>query len=83
VIDLASLGQLRLMQLTTGKDLSQAGAAFKFGPPGGVNSLTPRGWEPKDVQGMLKRRLSSTACLLNCSRFCPNPREPGGRATRA
>jgi hypothetical protein len=42
------------MQRTTGKQLSEAGAAFKFGPAGGVNFFSPYGWEPKDVQGRLK-----------------------------
>ena len=54
IIDLASPGQLRLMQRTTGKQLSEAGAAFKFGPPEGANFFVPFGWEPTDVQGMLK-----------------------------
>jgi methyltransferase (TIGR00027 family) len=54
IIDLASPGQLRLMQRTTGKQLSEAGAAFKFGPPAGVSFFAPYGWEAKDVQGMLK-----------------------------
>jgi methyltransferase (TIGR00027 family) len=54
IIDLASPGQLRLMQRTTGKQLSDAGAAFKFGPADGANFFVPFGWEPTDVQGMLK-----------------------------
>jgi methyltransferase (TIGR00027 family) len=54
VIDLASPGQLKLMQRSTGKQLSEAGAAFKFGPPEGPNFFTPLGWEPKVVEGMLK-----------------------------
>jgi methyltransferase (TIGR00027 family) len=54
IIDLASPGQLRLMQRTTGKQLSDAGAAFKFGPAEGANFFVPFGWEPADVQGMLK-----------------------------
>jgi len=54
VIDLASPGQLRLMQRTTGKQLQEAGAPFKFGPPEGQNFFVPYGWEPNDVQGMLK-----------------------------
>src|SRR6202047_4255477 len=51
IIDLVSPGQLRLMQRTTGKQLSEAGAAFKFGPPEGANFFGPFGWVPKDVQG--------------------------------
>lgn len=54
VIDLASPGQLKLMQRTTGKQLREAGAPFKFGPPEGQNFFSPYGWEPHDVQGMLK-----------------------------
>ncbi len=51
---MASPGQLRLMQRTTGKQLSGAGAAFKFGPPEGAKFFAPCGWEPVEVQGMLK-----------------------------
>lgn len=54
IVDLASPGQLKLMQRSTGKQLSDAGAAFKFGPPEGPNFFAPHGWEPKDVQGFLK-----------------------------
>jgi methyltransferase (TIGR00027 family) len=54
VIDLASPGQLKLMQGSTGKRLSQVDASFKFGPPEGVNFFVPYGWEPAGVQGLLK-----------------------------
>jgi methyltransferase (TIGR00027 family) len=54
IIDLASPGQLRLMQRTSGKQLSEAGAAFRFGPLEGPNFFVPHGWDPKDVQGLLK-----------------------------
>ena len=54
IIDLASPGQLKLMQRTSGAQLSEAGAAFKFGPPEGPKFFVPHGWEPKDVQGLLK-----------------------------
>jgi len=59
VVDLASPGQLKSMQARTGKQLGEAGAPFKFGPQEGPNFFTPFGWEPIDVQGMLK-----TAALL-------------------
>jgi len=59
IIDLASQGQLRLMQQTTGKTLSEAGAAFKFGPAEGPNFFGPAGWNTQDVQGLLK-----TAAML-------------------
>ena len=54
IIDLASPGQLKLMQRTMGKQLSDAGAAFKFGPREGPNFFVPYGWEAADVQGLLK-----------------------------
>jgi methyltransferase (TIGR00027 family) len=54
IIDLASPGQLKLMQRTSGSQLSEAGAAFKFGPPEGPKFFQSHGWEPKDVQGLLK-----------------------------
>jgi methyltransferase (TIGR00027 family) len=54
IIDLASPGQLKLMQRTTGQQLSEAGAAFKFGPPEGPKFFVAHGWDPKDVQGLLK-----------------------------
>jgi methyltransferase (TIGR00027 family) len=54
IIDLASPGQLKYMQRSTGKQLSDAGAAFKFGPPEGANFFAAYGWEPKDTQGFLK-----------------------------
>jgi len=54
IVDLASPGQLKLMQRTSGAQLSEAGAAFKFGPPEGPKFFTPHGWKPKEVQGLLK-----------------------------
>ena len=54
IIDLASPGQLKLMQRSTGKQLSDANAAFKFGPPEGANFFVPCGWQPEDIQGFLK-----------------------------
>jgi methyltransferase (TIGR00027 family) len=54
IIDLASPGQLRLMQRTSGAQLSEAGAAFKFGPEKGAEFFSAHGWKPVDVQGLLK-----------------------------
>jgi methyltransferase (TIGR00027 family) len=54
IVDLTSPGQLKLMQRTSGAQLSEAGAAFKFGPPEGPKFFLQHGWEPKDVQGLLK-----------------------------
>jgi len=54
IIDLASPGQLKLMQQTTGRQLSEAGAAFKFAPAEGANFFTQCGWTAEDVRGLLK-----------------------------
>ena len=54
IVDLASPGQLKLMQRTSGTQLSEAGAAFKFGPAEGAKFFASHGWEPKEVQGLLK-----------------------------
>jgi methyltransferase (TIGR00027 family) len=78
VIDLASPGQLRLMQRTTGKDLSQGGAAFKFGPPEGSNFFRPHGWEPKDVQGMLKTAAQFKRAPAELLSLLPEPKGTPG-----
>src|SRR5229473_4381405 len=54
IMDLASPGLLRMMQRTTGKRLSQVGAPFRFAPPEGPGFFKPHGWEPVEIQGLLK-----------------------------
>jgi O-methyltransferase involved in polyketide biosynthesis len=54
ILDMHSPGLLRVMQRTTGKQLSQVGAPFKFGPPEGPQFFEPYGWRSVDVQGLLK-----------------------------
>jgi hypothetical protein len=49
-----SPGLLRMMQRSTGKQLSQVGAPFKFGPAEGPHFLEPYGWRAAEVQGLLK-----------------------------
>lgn len=78
IIDLASPGQLRLMQRTTGKQLSEAGAAFKFGPPEGTGFFVPYGWEPIDVQGMLKTAAEFKRAPSELLPLLPEPKgNPG------
>jgi methyltransferase (TIGR00027 family) len=74
IIDLVSPGQLRLMQHTTGKQLSEAGAAFKFGPPEGPNFFVPHGWEPTDVQGLLKTAAQFNRVPIELLPFLPEPK---------
>jgi methyltransferase (TIGR00027 family) len=78
IIDLASPGQLRLMQRTTGRQLSEAGAAFKFGPHEGANFFAPYGWHPKDIQGMLKTAAQFKRAPAELLALLPEPRgNPG------
>ena len=76
VIDLASPGQLKLMQRTTGKQLSEAGAAFKFGPAEGANFFVPYGWEPKEMQGMLKTAAQLNRAPAELLSMLPEPKMP-------
>jgi len=66
------------MQRTTGMQLSEAGAAFMCGPAEGVNFFSPYGWEPKNVQGMLKtaaRFKRSPAAAVLATRAQGEPRK--------
>jgi methyltransferase (TIGR00027 family) len=54
ILDMHSPGLLRMMQRSTGKQLSQVGAPFKFGPAEGPQFLELYGWRPIEVQGLLK-----------------------------
>jgi O-methyltransferase involved in polyketide biosynthesis len=74
IVDLASPGQLRLMQRTTGKQLSEAGAAFKFGPPEGAKFFAPHGWESTEVQGMLKTAAQFKRAPAELLSLLPEPK---------
>lgn len=78
IIDLASPGQLKLMQRSTGKQLSEANAAFKFGPPEGARFFEPYGWEPKDVQGFLKTAAQLGRAPSELMSLLPEPKNISG-----
>lgn len=78
LIDLASPGQLKLMQRSTGKQLSEADAAFKFGPAEGANFFLPNGWEPKDVQGFLKTAAELGRAPAELLSLLPEPKNISG-----
>lgn len=78
IIDLASHGQLKLMQRSTGKQLSEANAAFKFGPPEGARFFEPYGWEPKDVQGFLKTAADLGRAPAELVSLLPEPKNISG-----
>src|SRR5271157_1414750 len=78
IIDLASPGQLKVMQRTTGRQLSEAGAAFKFGPPEGPSFFVPYGWEPKDIQGLLKTAAQLNRAPVELMSLLPEPKGTPG-----
>jgi methyltransferase (TIGR00027 family) len=78
VIDLASPGQLKLMQRSTGKQLSEANAAFKFGPLEGANFFVACGWRPTDVQGFLKTAAQLGRAPQELLSLLPEPKGPLG-----
>jgi methyltransferase (TIGR00027 family) len=73
VVDLASPGQLKVMQRTTGKDLSQAGTPFNFAPSEGAEFFRPHGWAPAEVQGLLKTAAHLKRAPTELSPFLPEP----------
>jgi methyltransferase (TIGR00027 family) len=73
IIDLASPMQLKLMQWTMGKQLSEAGAAFKFGPPDGPEFFRPYGWTLEDVQGLLKTAAQFNRAPSDVGPVLPDP----------
>lgn len=73
-VDLASPGQLKLMQRTTGRQLSQAGAAFKFGPPEGANFFVQYGWQPRAIEGLLKTAAQFNRAPVELVSLLPEPK---------
>lgn len=78
IIDLASPGQLKLMQRSTGKQLSEANAAFKFGPPEGASFFIACGWRPTDIQGFLKTAAQLGRAPQELLSLLPEPNGPLG-----
>jgi hypothetical protein len=83
IIDLVSPGQLRLMQRTTGKQLSEAGAAFKFGPLEFAKFFAPHAWEPVGVQELLKTAAQFKRAPSELLSLLPEPKEIHVRGIRA
>jgi methyltransferase (TIGR00027 family) len=79
VIDLASPVHLKFMQWTMGKELSQAGASLKFGPPEGPDFFRQYGWEVKDVQGLLKTAAKFKRSPEGVTPPIDEPKGPMGR----
>lgn len=80
VLDIASPGLLRMMQRTTGKHLSEAGAPFKFAPAEGPAFFTPHGWEPMEVKAVLQTaaQFKRPPWLLRLLARLPEKKGPAG-----
>lgn len=78
IVDLASPGQLRLMQRATGRPLSDAGAPFKFGPAEGPKFFEPYGWVSRDVQGLLKTAAQFQRAPIELLSLLPEPKGAPG-----
>lgn len=78
VIDLASPGQLKLMRRTTGKQLSEVGAPFRFGPREGAKFFLPYGWAPCEVQGLLKTAAQFNRAPAELLALLPEPQSIAG-----
>ena len=80
IMDLSSPGLLRMMQRTTGKQLSKVGAPFKFAPAEGPAFFAAYGWEPAEVKGLLKTatRFKRPPFFLRLLGRFPEQKGPAG-----
>jgi methyltransferase (TIGR00027 family) len=80
IMDLTSPGLLKIMQKTTGKELSQVGATFKFAPAEGPQFFVSNGWEPMEVKGLLKTatKFKRPPFFLRLLGHLPERKRPAG-----
>jgi methyltransferase (TIGR00027 family) len=80
LLDLHSPGLLRMMQRTTGKQLSKVGAPFRFAPAEGPVFFTPHGWQPLEVKSLLKTatRFKRPPFFLRLLGRLPEMKQPAG-----
>ncbi len=81
VLDLTSPGLLRLLQQTTGKTTSQAGAPLKFGPPEGPEFFVPYGWKPLEIKSLFQTAVETKRLPKELEAFASVP-EPIGAPRR-
>lgn len=81
LIDLASPGLLTMLMKEIGSELDSAGAPMKFGPEEGVDFFRPHGWQPVEVQSMLKAaaKLGRLPFGLRLFALLPEAPRPGNR----
>jgi O-methyltransferase involved in polyketide biosynthesis len=81
LIDLASPGLLTMLMREIGSELDSAGAPMKFGPEEGVDFFRAHGWQPVEVQSMLKAaaKLGRLPFGLRLVALLPEAPRPGRR----
>ena len=80
IMDITSPGLLKMMQKTTGKELSQIGAPFKFAPAEGPAFFAPHGWEAIEVKSLLKTatKFKRPPFFLRLLGHLPEKKGPAG-----
>lgn len=80
IMDLTSPGLLKMMQKTTGKELSQVGAPFKFAPAEGPAFFSQNGWEAMEVKSLLKTatKFKRPPFFLRLLGLLPEQKKPAG-----
>jgi methyltransferase (TIGR00027 family) len=78
IVDLHSPGLLHIMKRTTGKQLKEVGAAFKFAPAEGADFFLPYGWRAVEVQGLITTAAKFKRLAFGLRLFSRLP-ESGGR----
>jgi methyltransferase (TIGR00027 family) len=81
IVDIHSPGLLQMMQRTSGKQLSEVGAPFRFGPPEGPDFFSAYGWRVGEVQGLLKTatKYGRPPFFLRLIARLPESKGPKGR----
>ena len=76
VLDLANPGLMRMLQKNIASQLRTGGAALQFAPAEGAAFFEPHGWQPTDVQGLMKTaaRLHRAPLLMRLLSLLPEPR---------
>ncbi len=80
--DLVSPGLLRMLQKKMGKEVSRAGAPFKFGPDQGPEFFTQHGWKPKEIRSMLKEAAQLKRLPLMLRLVSMIPEKPGPQGSK-
>jgi O-methyltransferase involved in polyketide biosynthesis len=81
ILDIASPGLLRMLRKRMASQLSQA-APFKFAPEEGPRFFKPYGWEPMEVQSLLKNAAELKRLSLILRLFALLPENEKSRRDR-